>query len=318
MGEPASTATGAPTRILYIAGLGKCGSTILSMILGQIPGFVALGELRYFWGPGLPEGGTCSCTRPFEECPFWSAVLGSAFPDGRPDSARVHATVRRVLRLRRVPLYLLPGGWPRMRRTLDAYTGHVAAMYGAIAALPGTRVIVDESKMAVYASWLAEIPSLDVFVLHLVRDPRASAFSWSHARRPRASTEPPELRMPVPKTALLWQIANPLVERKFGGRDGRYLRIRYEDFVRAPRATVEAVLTFVGEADLRTPVMPDNQVSIDPVHLMSANNGARSRTGLIDIRADDEWRLSMSRRSKTVATILSLPMLLRYGYRLRS
>ena len=37
-------------RVVFIGGLGRSGSTILDLMLGQLPGFVAVGELAYVWG----------------------------------------------------------------------------------------------------------------------------------------------------------------------------------------------------------------------------------------------------------------------------
>ena len=35
--------------VLYIAGSGRSGSTVLGRILGRVEGFGAVGELRYVW-----------------------------------------------------------------------------------------------------------------------------------------------------------------------------------------------------------------------------------------------------------------------------
>lgn len=319
MSEQGSTAAEARTRVLYIAGLGKSGSTILSMILGQIPGFVAVGELRSFWKRESLISGLCSCGRPYAECPFWSKVTQDAFPEGlRVESARLDQTSWRLVRPRHLLLYALPGGWPMMRRNLGEYRDHVRAVYRAVAEQAGTRVIVDESKTPVHASLLAELAPMELFVLHLVRDPRAAAFSWSHERHAkRAPTEPPFMPVRVSKAALIWQITNVLIERKFGGRSGRYARVRYEDFVRAPQDTIRAALALLGEENARLPFTSDTDVVIAQTHLLSGNRAARGGTGHIAIRADEEWRVGMSRRDKIVATVLSLPMLFRYGYRLR-
>ena len=37
-------------KVLFIAGNGRSGSTILDVILGQLEGFFAVGELRRIWG----------------------------------------------------------------------------------------------------------------------------------------------------------------------------------------------------------------------------------------------------------------------------
>ena len=50
----ATGAEGAPAvRVLYIAGSGRSGSTILDRTLGQVDGFFSAGELCNLWGRGL-------------------------------------------------------------------------------------------------------------------------------------------------------------------------------------------------------------------------------------------------------------------------
>ena len=47
------------TVVLYIAGTGRSGSTVLANILGEVDGVFAAGEVRYLWQRGLKEGRLC-------------------------------------------------------------------------------------------------------------------------------------------------------------------------------------------------------------------------------------------------------------------
>jgi len=68
-------------KVLFIAGEGRSGSTIIGDILGQIEGFFSVGELFYVWDRGLIQNWRCSCGLSFEECPVWSEVIAQAFGD---------------------------------------------------------------------------------------------------------------------------------------------------------------------------------------------------------------------------------------------
>src|SRR3712207_9509572 len=68
--------------VVYIAGDGRSGSTLLSRLLHQVPGWLALGEVRYFWERGLQQDRACECGRPFSECPLWSRVADELRADG--------------------------------------------------------------------------------------------------------------------------------------------------------------------------------------------------------------------------------------------
>ena len=43
------------TKILYVAGWGRSGTTLLDNVLGQVEGFVSTGELHNIWQRGLVE-----------------------------------------------------------------------------------------------------------------------------------------------------------------------------------------------------------------------------------------------------------------------
>jgi hypothetical protein len=62
------------TRVAYIAGAGRSGSTLLAMLLGALPGCVSIGELRHMWRRGIQLNQRCGCGEPFWDCPFWSDV----------------------------------------------------------------------------------------------------------------------------------------------------------------------------------------------------------------------------------------------------
>ena len=59
------------TKVLYIAGTSRCGSTILGNVLGQIRGFVSVGEISSIWERGFLENAYCGCGTRFLDCPMW-------------------------------------------------------------------------------------------------------------------------------------------------------------------------------------------------------------------------------------------------------
>src|SRR5690242_10887667 len=66
-------------KVLFIAGSGRSGSTLLDMLLGQINGFYSTGELRFIWERGFGQNQLCGCGKPFRECDFWTEVVKEGF-----------------------------------------------------------------------------------------------------------------------------------------------------------------------------------------------------------------------------------------------
>ena len=89
--------TGERVKVLYIAGSGRSGSTILDRILGQLDGFFSVGELCNLWDRGLLAHRKCGCGVPVDQCPTWTGILATGF--GRQlDQADAGAAVCRVAR----------------------------------------------------------------------------------------------------------------------------------------------------------------------------------------------------------------------------
>ena len=213
------TATQRPT-VLLIGGTGRSGSTLLHRLLGELPGFVAVGELRYIWSEALGENRYCGCGARFLDCPFWSKVGSRAFggPD-RIDPNQVMAQERSVSRHRHIPLLAMGGATPgRYARRLDGYLGSLAPMYDAIREVSGADVIVDSTKDAAYAHVLRRMRGADFRVVHLVRDSRGVAWSW--AKVVQSDPEHYMRRFSPPVTALRWVGYNLMVE-SLGRSDSR-------------------------------------------------------------------------------------------------
>jgi len=92
----------------------------------------------------------------------------------------------------------------------------------------------------------------------------------------------------------------------------RWLRVRYEDFSKDPRAVVDTILAWVGE-DGEPPFEDDQTVRLHPNHIV-AGNPSRFTTGSVTISPDEEWRQRMRPRDKRLVELATWPLMRRYGY----
>ena len=296
------------TKVLFVMGHGASGSTILGNSLGQVEGFFHPGELRTLWDEGLKGTQTCGCGLQVDRCEVWTQVVKTGFGDG-VDVERFGAWHREAVRVRYTSrlLRMRPGrptGWP----ALDAYVEVASRLYHAIADVTGARVIVDTSKRAGDAALLRLLPGIDPYFVHLVRDPRATVHSWT--RRGGGA--------PFLPTVLNWIAYAGLDEaiRWRVGRD-RSTRLRHEDFVAQPRRTLDELTRLVGERPRSLPLLDERTVDMQPIHTMSGH-WSRHATGPIDLRADTSWRKEMPTGRRIAVSALTLPLLVRYGYPLRT
>ena len=296
-------------KVLYIAGCERSGSTILQNVLGQTEGFFAAGELRNIW-LRLLGNKRCGCGVPLRDCEVWRSVLEEAFGGVDRVDAQEMARLRKIARNRHLPLMLWPAGKRELMSRLNEYPATLETLYRAIQATTGSRVIVDSSKSPLYGQVLGLLPSIDLYVVHIVRDPRGVEYSRLRRKESGHSNYTDHNLL---RSSLVWDISN-LTEEVFGRRlPGRHLTVRYEDFVQTPKEQVNRVLRLLGEDVPQPPFLHERLVSLDATHTVGGSP-SRRRTGEIELRLDEEWKAKMEQKDKIAVTALTWPLLLRYGY----
>ena len=299
-------------RILYILGRGRGGSTVLANVLGEIDGFFSAGEVRYLWDPVVVRQSPCGCGAPIGDCPVWSKVLAKL---DDVDLERVVHWQHEIVRESNV-LRLLRRGERRRWPALENYASVTARLYRTIKEVTGCEVVVDSSKRPSYAAFIRVLKGCDPYFVHLVRDPRASAYSW-HARRYASAHGDEVTRRNAFDSTLRWDLLNLGSEilRTRATRD-RFMRLRYEDFATSPRETVMDICALIGRADAELPFVDERTVVLSPNHTI-AGNPARFATGTLVLKDTGEWREKQHAWAQWVATAAALPLLRRYGYGLR-
>lgn len=306
------------TKVLFIAGSGRSGSTLLDNVLGQLDGYCSGGELRYVWERGLVANRLCGCGRHLRDCQTWHDIFDRAFGGmDQIDGREMVELQRRGTRARHLPKMLLSSCSSRpelLLRRLNDFPDRVARLYHAISTVSGSEVVVDSSKLPAYGYVLGRIPSIDLFVVHLVRDPRAAAYSWSRRKlQPdRGSVGYMERQSPL-KSSLLWDLWNVTSEVMWAGRPQRYLRLHYEDFVERPRESVARILALVGD-DRQVPGFLDERSAELRTNHSAAGNPNRLSSGVVALRLDTQWMERMPAMTRAAVTAVTAPLLLRYGY----
>lgn len=304
-------------RIVFIAGFGRNGGTLLDRILGATPGFSSLGEIYFLWAKGLNRNELCNCGQPLRQCSFWSEVLADTFGAGQvPDGTEMMRLVERVDKTRWIPSLVSPLRPPGFSANLDRYRDVLGRLTRALHEHSGGDILVDSSKFASHAIILSQIPDVDLRVLHLVRDSRAAAFSWLKKMRMPEVTEGDAYipRYGPVNSSVQWLYRN-LGSHVLRRRAQAYMRVRYEEFAASPRATVERIVSWAGAPEAELPFVSENVVQLVSGHTQSGNPN-RFNTGPVTIRADMKWIDELPKAKKRLITAITWPLLLAYGYRL--
>jgi hypothetical protein len=303
-------------KVLYIAGAGRSGSTLLERMLGQIDDVVAVGELRHIWDRSFAENQLCGCGVPFADCRFWRSAIREAF--GEYDSARtgeIKSLKHAVDRVRYIPLMLSPWKPPSYAKSLQTYKETMLQLYRAIARVSGKKVIIESSKDPSTAFLLGSIPQISPYITHLVRDSRGVAFSW---RRKRLRLEIAQGKIYMPtyspaRSAWDWSYRNVVVSltKRLGLP---YTLVRYEDLIANPLQTTAGVLKALNVETQHLDFIAEDAVSLDVTNHTVSGNPLRFQNGRIDLRLDLEWTSKMEMSERWLVTFLTLPLLWHYGY----
>ena len=287
-------------KVLFLAGKGRSGGTLLASLLGQLPDFFNIGELNRLW-----DWAWCRI----------SAVVGAPCA-GMPDLARNPRTGRRLLDGRGIaPLSearidLAQASvvrWPNTLRllrarpgeqaswdALDRYTAASSAVYRAIAHVTGARVVVDSSRLPIEPVALGLVPGVDVRIAQVVRDPRAVVYSW---KRSKITTDRdtgeymPKFSASYSTTS--WLARNLVVEAI--RRRGPVEVVQYDAIARDPAAVLRRLADFVGEPAGAMEFLTSETATIAPTHSVGGNP-IRMTSGAITIEPDEEWRTGIAPR----------------------
>jgi hypothetical protein len=308
-------------RVVYLGGLGRSGSTLLERLLAELPGVSALGEVVHMWQRGVVENERCGCGAEFGACGLWSQVGKAAF-DGWDKInvqriAELRASTDRTRFIPRLAAGKLPA---KMQPSLTEYTDYYLKVYQAVADVTGSDTVIDSSKHPSLAFCLARRrPEVDLRVIHLVRDSRAVAYSWTtRVARPDAGGESYMTTYPPVRAAGHWNAENFALQL-LARRGTPVLRVRYEDLVRSPEQTMRLLAGFAGlRADASTlgfiGTDGDSRTAVLREAHTASGNPMRFSTGKVSIRGDERWREAMPGGHRRAVTAMTLPLLSHYGY----
>lgn len=301
--------------VLYIGGSGRSGSTLLECLIAELPGVTVLGEVAHLWERGLVLNELCACGVAFHDCAFWSAVGDDAFGGwANVDVGRVRELKDAVDRQRR----MLQTARRRPSSTVHGksveYADYYRRIYAAAARIAGTDIVVDSSKVAPTALALSHSDQINLRILHIVRDSRGVAFSWSkQVARPETGDTELMPQLSARESTQLW-LSHNLSISALAYRGVPVHRFRYEDMLEDVAGTVREAwkqLALPGKAEFS--FMEGNAIELHPTHSV-AGNPMRFKNGLTTLRPDTAWKGKMSTKDRRLVTVMSYPALKWYRY----
>lgn len=166
------------TRIIYIIGTGRSGSTILDIILGNSKKIQSTGEL-YQTFRALVENMKCSCSKRAQDCPYWRKII-KLFKE------EVHQMTPAELRYVEEYFERNISSFFRVifrSSKRDLYEKILKGLPTTIAKVTNKKIVVDSSKNPLRGYMLLNSIKENVYFIHIIRDGRATMYSWIKRRR---------------------------------------------------------------------------------------------------------------------------------------
>jgi hypothetical protein len=287
-------------KLLYIAGSGRSGTTLIARLLGELDGFVNVGEAALFlFDPRLrAKGLPCGCGRAVEECPFWKEAAETISPAMAAEAAP-------LLRMRCFPALMRQSNSGRIPPAYAPILAKLASVYQHVVATTGCRVIVDSSKNPTNGLLASLAPNVEMHVLHVVRDPHNVVASWTKKKGYLATH-------PASRVVAWWWSYN-LLSEALKCRTKSYRLVRYEDFLRDPGAVLQAAAADVVGSAPEMPFLQGMEATIRQQHSLAGNpdklDSGKVRIGEPKRPADDSHRW--------LVNLLTFPLQMRYRYPVR-
>lgn len=291
--------------VIYIAGAGRSGTTILDRILGTIEGVESLNQV---YPLGEPERRHCACGEEMSSCLFWQKVFehSTVLPERMDELLRLR---ERVDHTRYLPLLLTSVGRRILDPSLSRYLEMLQDVYEALAEAAKKQILVDSSKVTSRAFLLGMISTINVYVIHMVRDVRGVIYSWQKKKKRKGGY------LTGPGTANVgkfWTLNN--LSSEVLGFWLPYQRVKYEEFGRRPKEEVARIRRRIQPiANRRGDFIDSDVVRLRKNHSISGNPD-RFQSGRTSIRLDEEWKRELDECTERLWRVVTYPLLRRYGY----
>jgi len=299
------------TKVLYVVGTQRGGTTIAGRLIGELGGFAFVGELRKLWQVGIADGRTCGCGSAYGDCDVWSAVvppmLAATGIDTIQGWQRAAAPDRRSS-LQAWRLARQPAGshGPAVR----SYASLLSTTYAALAAATGARVIVDTSKLPADAVLVTGLDDIDPYIVQLVRDPRGTVSS-TLARSGPGKRRHPRQALAGSSGWLVRHLAGRALRHRVGADRSRL--VTYEDLLADPESVLADIAALVGEPEPADPVVVDGRAELGVAHTPIGNG--RFRPESVALTHDERWMTALGRADRLIVSTVTRPLARSFGYR---
>jgi hypothetical protein len=110
-----------------------------------------------------------------------------------------------------------------------------------------------------------------------------------------------------------WVLVNLVTEWSAKWVGSPYLRVRYEDLIQEPAATLRTILDFVGETEAKLDFLDGPTAQLGKTHTV-AGSSVRFKESAMELRLDERWKTVLPPENLAVVDRWTRRFRKRYGY----
>jgi len=309
-------------NLIYIASIGRSGTTLFETMLGAHSEIETTGEL-HLWPHEIMQRGVRPCGSGLyvDECPFWTEMRRRVQPLEQAEP-RIHFfreahDAGRTLRLRRLRDFAERPLPPSVAKKVEVYGRNNAIVFETFQDLveeetgKRPRWVVDASKDVYRLLWLLRSGYFNIKVVHMIKHPCGFAYSVTKnwIRQDGLLSDVKRLYYTARQSGA-WVTRNLLYRLLMRNHvsESNGMLIRYEDLATNPREVFRQACAMVGVEYQEQAVDRWREGS----RFTIAGNPMRYEDR--DIELDERWKRDLPTSSRIVANLVSSVLKYEYNY----
>lgn len=274
------------SKLIYLLGAGRSGTTMLTIMLSAHENITSLGEMHQYLEHSN-QYRLCSCGATLSQCEFWSRVENDLFGND-VSSIKLEERFRKLEDHSRIPLILLG------LKGNSEYLNYHEKLLTHISQLENNNWLLDSSKYIARYLMFRASKKFSLKGIYMVRDVRGVIHSFGKNVQTRRN----------PLNAIVYYSVINFFGQLVCWTDNRIIKIRYEDLMSHPEATMQKIYDHIFEEG--TAMSPFVETFKMP-HIIGGNRMKSSQE--VKIKFDQVWKRSMKRVQQIGFAVLAFPFM---------